>query len=236
MSSDQASENNWVRESRFGRWFLTTNIWFRFVLTEAILDFKRLLKDDLSEPHQLLDAGCGRGAAFALLEQYFLPKRIIGVDIDKEQISIASKAARQCKCKVKLKHSTVSNLNIPDSSIDMVFCHQLIHHIPNQAEALEEFYRILVPGGIMHISDSCRPFINSLRVRLFFRHPMNVQRTADEYVALVRSIGFNISEKDIKTSIPWWSRKDFGLAEKIGLKQTKKEVTEILMIATKPEY
>ena len=234
MSKKQASEKDWVRESRFGRWFLTTNIWFRYVLTEAVLDFKRLLKDDISEPRQLLDAGCGRGVAFALLEQHFLPGEIIGVDIDKEQIRIASEAARRCKCKVKLEHSTVSNLNISDSSIDMVFCHQLIHHIPDQAKALEEFYRILVPGGVILISDSCRPFINSLLVRLFFQHPMNVQKTADEYVELVRSIGFKISERDIKASIPWWSRKDFGLAEKIGLKQPGKEVTEILMIARKP--
>ena len=230
----QASEKDWVRESRFGRWFLTTNIWFRYVLTEAVLDFKRLLKNDICEQHQLLDAGCGRGMAFALLEQHFLPGKIIGVDIDKEQVSRASEAASRCKCKVKLEHSTVSNLNISDSSIDMVFCHQLIHHISNQVAALEEFYRILVPGGVILISESCQPFINSIPVRLFFRHPMNVQKTADEYVELVRSIGFKIRERDIKASIPWWSRKDFGLTEKIGLQQAGKEVTEILMVARKP--
>jgi hypothetical protein len=45
----QTSKKDWVRESRFGRWFLTTNIWFQYVLSEAIFDFKQLLKNRLLE-------------------------------------------------------------------------------------------------------------------------------------------------------------------------------------------
>jgi hypothetical protein len=71
-------------------------------------------------------------------------------------------------------------------------------------------------------------------VRLLFRHPLQVQKTADEYVELVKSSGFKIDENEIKTSRPWWSRKDFGLTEKIGLPQKRQEMTEILMIARKP--
>ena len=64
----------------------------------------------------------------------------------------------------------------------MIFCHQLFHHISNQARVLEEFFRILMPGGVILISESCRSFINSFPVRLLFRHPMHVQKTAAEYV------------------------------------------------------
>lgn len=230
----QTSKKDWVRESRFGRWFLSTNIWFQYVLSEAFFDLKQLLKNRLSGTPRILDAGCGQGLAFALLEQHFQPKTIIGVDIDKEEISLASEAAKRCTCEVKFENSTVCNLNIPDSSIDIIFCHQLIHHISDQSTALEEFYRILVPGGLILIGESCRSFINSLYVRLLFRHPLQVQKTADEYVELIKSIGFKINDNDIKTSRPWWSRKDFGLTEKIGLPQKQQEPTEILIIASKP--
>lgn len=230
----QPSNKDWVRESRFGRWFLSTNMWFQYVLSEAFFDLKQLLKHRLSGTHRILDAGCGQGLAFALLEQHFQPKTIIGVDIDKEEISLASEAAKHCTCEVKFENSTVCDLNIPDSSIDMIFCHQLIHHISDQSTALEEFYRILVPGGLILIGESCRSFINSFYVRLLFRHPLQVQKTADEYVELIKSIGFKINDNDIKTSRPWWSRKDFGLTEKIGLPQKQQEPTEILIIATKP--
>ena len=231
---NQTSKKDWVRESRFGRWFLSTNIWFQYVLSEAFFDLKQLLKNRLSGTHRILDAGCGQGLAFVLLEQHFQPKTIIGVDIDKEEISLAPEAAKRCKCEVKFENSTVCNLNIPDSSIDMIFCHQLIHHISDQSTALEEFYRILVPGGLILIGESCRSFINLFYVGLLFRHPLHVQKTADEYVELIKSIGFKINDNDIKTSRPWWSRKDFGLTEKIGLPQKRQEPTEILIIARKP--
>ena len=227
------SEKDWVRESRFGRWFLTTNIWFRYVLSESVCDFKQLLKNRIPGTDQILDAGCGQGLAFVLLAEHFQPKTIIGVDIDKEEISIAPETAKRCKCEVKLENGTVCNLNISDSSIDMIFSHQLLHHISDQTRALEEFYRILMPGGVILISESCRSFINSFPVRLLFRHPMHVQKTAEEYVALVQSIGFKIDDNDIKTSMPWWSRNDYGVTEKIGLSQKRQEVTEILMIARK---
>lgn len=230
----QPSKEDWVRESRFGRWFLTTNIWFQYVLSETIIGFNQLLKNRLSGTHRILDAGCGQGLAFVLLEQHFQPRAIIAVDIDKEEIRLAPEAAKRCACEVEFENSTVCNLNIPDSSIDMIFCHQLLHHISDQSTALEEFYRILVPGGLILISESCRSFINSFHVRLLFRHPLQVQKTADEYVELIKSIGFKINDNDIKTSRPWWSRKDFGLTEKIGLPQKQQEPTEILIIASKP--
>jgi ubiquinone/menaquinone biosynthesis C-methylase UbiE len=203
-------------------------------LSESVCDFKQLLKNRIPGTDQILDAGCGQGLAFVLLEEHFQPRTIIGVDIDKEEISIAPETAKRCKCEVKLENGTVCNLNISDSSIDMIFSHQLLHHISDQTRALEEFYRILMPGGVILISESCRSFINSFPVRLLFRHPMHVQKTAEEYVELVQSIGFKIDDNDIKTSMPWWSRKDYGVTEKIGLSQKRQEVTEILMIARKP--
>jgi ubiquinone/menaquinone biosynthesis C-methylase UbiE len=230
----KASENDWVRETRFGRWFQTTNIWYQYVLNEAIIDFKQLLNNRLSGTPHILDAGCGQGLAFELLDQHFQPKAIIGVDIDKEQSSLAPEAAKRCQCKVTFENGTVCNLNIPDNAIDLIFCHQLLHHLSDQSRALEEFYRVLVPGGLILIGESCRSFLNSFSVRLLFRHPLQVHKTAEEYIELVKSIGFKIHDNDIKTSTPWWSRKDFGLTEKIGLPQKPREVTEILIIARKP--
>jgi len=229
----QNSEKSWVRESRFGRWFLTTDIWFQYVLSEAVADFKQLLNKSITETHQILDIGCHQGMAFALLEQHFHPRTIIGIDIDSEQISGALESAKGCRCHVKCAQGTVYNLDLPDNSIDLIFCHQLLHHLSDQTSALKELYRVLMPGGVLLIGESCRSFIHSFFVRLLFRHPNNVQKTAHEYVELVKSIGFKIYDNDIKTSTPWWSRNDFGLTEKIGLPQKAREVTEVLIIARK---
>ena len=82
MPKKQASEQEWVPESRFGQWFQTTDIWYDYVLSEALFDFKQLLDNSIAETRQLLDIGCHQGVAFQLLEQHFQPKTIIGIDID----------------------------------------------------------------------------------------------------------------------------------------------------------
>ena len=234
LLKDSVSEKDWVRESQFGRWFLTTNMWFRYVLSEAVLELTQLLQDRIANSPKILDAGCGQGTAFRLLEQHFQPKAIIGIDIDEEQIHLAPEAAKDCQCEVKLLRGSVCNLNLPDKSIDMIFSHQLLHHLSEQTKALKEFHRVLTPGGFLLIGESCRSFITSLYIRMLFRHPMHVQKTAEEYVALVKSIGFDIQDHDIKTSRPYWSCKDFGLSQRLGLSRKHQEPTEVFLIARKP--
>ena len=224
----------WVRESRFGRWFLTTDIWLEYVLRIAVVDLKQLIKTNLTDAPRILDIGCHQGMGFELLEEHFHPRTIIGVDIDGDEIAVALEAAKRCRCHVECRQGTVYHLDLPDNSIDLIFSHQLLHHLSDQTSALDELYRVLVPGGIMLIGESCQSFLNLLWVRLFFRHPKQNQKTANEYVELVKSRGFQIRDKEVQPSIPWWSRKDCGLTERMGWPQKPQEPTEILIIGRKP--
>jgi SAM-dependent methyltransferase len=229
------SRQEWVRETRFGCWFLSTNIWFRYVLSEAALDFSRLLGADRPAVNRLLDAGCGIGSAFSLLENYFQPKVIVGVDIDRELTEIAATSALQCECQVILESSPVVDLDFPDQSFDMMFCHQFLHHTADQKGALQRFYRLLIPGGVVLVGESCRPFVRSLPVRLLFRHPVEAQKSAAEFIDLVKSIGFEVGEHGVKISTPWWSRRDLGLSETLGIARGGVlQATEVLIVARKP--
>ena len=229
------SRQTWVRETRFGRWFLSTDIWCRYVLDEAVLDLNRMLGADRPAVNRMLDAGCGIGLAFSLLEQHFQPKTIVGVDIDRELTEIAATSAQQCECQVILEASAVVDLSFPDQSFEMIFCHQLLHHTADQEDVVQQFYRLLAPGGVVLIGESCRSFVRSLPVRLLFEHPIEAQKSAVEYVDLVKSMGFEVGEHDVKTSTPWWTRWDCGLLEKLGIAEKNSlQATEILIVARKP--
>lgn len=225
----------WVRETQFGRWFLSTHTWYRYVLSQAVVDFKQLLKGRLPSAACILDAGCGQGLAFGLLETHFQPAQIVGMDIDKQQIAKAIRLAANLNTPTQALHGNARDKTFAAESFDLVFCHQLLHHTSQQHETLNEFYRILRPGGILLVGESCRSFINSVPVRLLFRHPHMAQQDAPGYVELVRTAGFTINADDIHTSRPWWSRRSLGLAQKWGINKKDNPPTEILIVATKPK-
>ena len=234
-SSTSKSKNIWVRETRFGRWFLSTHTWYRYVLSQAIVDFKALLKGRAPAQARILDAGCGQGLAFGLIEKHFQPSTITGIDIDSEQIKKASKVAAQLATPTSAIYSSATELKFADSTFDIILCHQLLHHTSQQVEVLQEFYRLLTPGGILLVGESCRSFINSIPVRLLFRHPHMAQKDAQGYMDLLRDAGFSFTDNDVQTSRPWWSRRCLGLAQKFGVGINNTEPTEILIVATKPK-
>lgn len=234
-SASTPNKNIWVRETRFGRWFLGTSTWYRYVLSQAIIDFKALLGERMPVAPHILDAGCGQGLAFGLLEQHFSPAVITGVDIDAEQVKKAVVAAAELATPTTALHLNASERVLAAESVDVIFCHQLLHHTGQQREALQEFYRLLKPGGILLVGESCRSFINSAPVRLLFRHPQMAQKDAQGYIDLVRSAGFCFTSQDVQTSRPWWSRRCLGVAQKLGLGVHNTEPTEILIVASKPQ-
>ncbi len=234
MKTNQ-NKDIWVRETKFGRWFLSTHTWYRYVLSQAVVDFKRLLNGRLPSAARILDAGCGQGLAFGLLETHFKPAQIVGMDIDKQQIAKAMGLAANISTPTQALHGNASAQTFEAESFDIVFCHQLLHHTSQQYETLSEFYRILKPGGILLVGESCQSFINSVPVRLLFRHPHMAQQDAPGYVELVRTAGFNIQPEDTHSSRPWWSRRSLGLAQKWGINKKDNPPTEILIVATKPE-
>jgi SAM-dependent methyltransferase len=81
---------------------------------------------------------------------------------------------------------------------------------------VSELFRVLKPGGVLLFSESCRPFTCSWRVRLLFRHPLETQKTAHEYLTLLRAGGFAFTSEDVSMPHPWWARPDLGLGEWLG--------------------
>lgn len=91
------------------------------------------------------------------------------------------------------------------------------------------------PGGLLLFAESTRRYIHSLPIRLLFRHPMEVQKTADEYISLIRATGFDLPPARISLPYLWWSRPDIGFLEWIGLPvPVQREETLVNAVAIKP--
>ncbi|MDD2660836.1 MAG: class I SAM-dependent methyltransferase [Methylococcales bacterium] len=224
----------WVKESAFGIWFLNTDIWLSRVLTKALNDLQRMLPETKNHYTAILDIGCGRGQSLQLLDEYFNPDTINGIEIDESLLNEARKRAKKCRGRVDLITGNAEIMPYPDQSFDMVFCHQSFHHIVQHEKAMQEFYRVLKPGGVLLFAESCKKFIHSLSIRLLFRHPMDVQKTADEYIHLINQTGFHVHPDAISKPYLWWSRPDLGAIEWFGFKAPEiREETMVNLVAVK---
>lgn len=238
MSADYLSDS-YVEETRFGFWFLRSHTWQHHVLRVAINDLRSLFDRPLPGDAVLLDAGCGQGKSFQYLKQVFAPKRLLGVDADPKSLALSGAQASRQNIEVELVASDCAQLQLADASVDLLFCHQTFHHLVEQEQALAEFYRVLKPGGYLLFAESTEAYIDTWVIRWLFRHPMQVQKSAEQYLDMLRGQGFEFGPQNVSYPYLWWSRsKDFGLLERFGLRRPapfgQREETLVNVVARKP--
>ena len=146
------------------------------------------------------------GALLPAAENFFRAKRLVGLDLEDENLEAARKRAQADRVSVNFVKCDCAAIDLPDASADVVFCHQTFHHLVQQEKSLDEFHRILKPGGLLLFAESTKAYIHSWIIRLLFAHPMHVQRTADEYIAMVRAHGFELDPSKVSFPYLWWSR------------------------------
>ncbi len=98
---------------------------------------------------RILDAGCGTGMTMIHLQQYTSPDHVVGLEI-------AHPALQFCRQRSipLLVQGTVTDLPFPAERFDLVVCTDVLQHLPDDAvafQALQEFQRVLRPGGILFL-------------------------------------------------------------------------------------
>jgi ubiquinone/menaquinone biosynthesis C-methylase UbiE len=229
----------YVEETRIGFRFLSSFTWQHHVLRVAINDLQRLAGGNATIGGVLLDVGCGQGKSFRLLRDAFQPQRLIGLDADPHSLELSRVEAEQQGIDAELIAGDCARIDLPDASVDIVFCHQTFHHLVEQENALAEFWRVLKPGGHLLFAESTKAYIDSWVIRWFFRHPMHVQKSSDGYLQMLREQGFQFDDDQVSLPYLWWSRSsDFGLLERWHLRRPpppgQREETLVNVAARKP--
>lgn len=150
-------------------------------------DELRLFIDRLGLDHasRVLDVACGSGGP-SLFIAHSTGARVTGVDVNEAAVSTAGQAARERGLEGLADFHVVdagAPLPFETGSFDAVLCIDAINHLPGRGAVLEDWCRLLRPGG-----------------RLLFTDPIVVSGLlTNEEIATRSSIGFfifSLAEED----------------------------------------
>ena len=105
---------------------------------------------DLRPDSRVVDVGCGEGAhAFRLATHFGF--RVLGIDPVQRHLDLAREARRgevsDIASRVSFERGTATHVPAPDSSLDLVWCRDVMSHVADPAEAYLEFARVLRPSA-----------------------------------------------------------------------------------------
>ena len=109
----------------------------------------------LSESTHLLDLACGSGKPTLRIAQK-TGCRISGVDLHDEGVAVAKSNAKELELEARAdfyQGNAAERLSFEDSSFDAIMCIDAINHLPNRPSVLEEWHRVLKPGGRLLFTD-----------------------------------------------------------------------------------
>ncbi len=151
------------------------------------------------EPGQnVLDVGCGTGTLALLVKERWPSTEVVGMDPDPQILDIARQKARRSGAQIQFDRAYADRLPYPDSSFDRVVSSLVFHHLAHETKALAlgETWRVLRPGGELHIADIGRPQSTLARIavtpfRLFDGLGATEDNLAGRLPALIASAGFS---------------------------------------------
>jgi ubiquinone/menaquinone biosynthesis C-methylase UbiE len=101
---------------------------------------------------EALDIGCGTG--FFSLELAFRGHRVTGVDFAPSMIAQARKKAAERQATIRYEEADAEQLPFAAGSFDMAVSRHLLWTLPHPERAMDEWIRVLRPGGRLIIVDS----------------------------------------------------------------------------------
>ena len=173
----------------------------RFTSSEEFIEVLELLK--LNEPKtnlKILDLGCGNGiASYAFAS---LGYNVSAVDPDySEDIGLRATARLASivnNGSITTFHSFAESLPFPDSTFDIIYARQVLHHFSNLQKGLAECSRVLKPKGLL-LATREHVVNNELQLKAFLENHLLHKLHGGEnayplkiYISAFKQSGFNI--------------------------------------------
>ena len=111
-----------------------------------------LVKEKLQKGNVVLDAGCGSGSLLFKLLRYGCS--VYGIEQSKEYVEyLAGKVKTSGSLNIRqIKYGSVTTIPFPDNMFNLAVSGDVLEHVKDDDKAVQEFYRVLRPGGTCAVS------------------------------------------------------------------------------------
>jgi len=122
-------------------------------LTRLIIQMAEI-RDGMS----VLDIGCGFGGTIGYLNQHFSKLKLVGVNIDENQLRQAQKTIQASNDNhIEWICADACSMPLADASFDVVLAVESIFFFPSRVRFFEEAKKLLKPSGKLILSDFVLP-------------------------------------------------------------------------------
>ncbi len=131
------------------------DVMVRLTTREQIFKSALIEQAKIEPGHKILDLACGTGTLAIWAKKRHPNAAITGIDGDPSILAIASRKARAVNLPIDFDHGLSVSLPYPDASFDRVLSSLFFHHLSwaDKQRTAGELYRVLRPGGELHVAD-----------------------------------------------------------------------------------
>ncbi|HNG91837.1 MAG TPA: class I SAM-dependent methyltransferase [Acidobacteriota bacterium] len=122
----------------------------------------------IQKEHMVLDLGCGTATLTILIKQLHPEAVVYGLDGDQKILELAQSKTTAANLDIQLVKGLVTELQLPNNVFNEVLSSLVFHHLSLEEKklALREVFRVIKPGGSLHIADWGKP--KNWRMRAVF--------------------------------------------------------------------
>lgn len=124
---------------------------------------------EVAGTERVLDAGCGTGNLILSMRQRWPLLRCWGVDLCGEMLEAGKAKLGRAGGRLPLVQGRAERLPFAEGSFDLVISCNSLHFVPDPAQALSEFRRVLRPGGRLLVTDWCDDYLTCRLCSLLLR-------------------------------------------------------------------